>query len=134
MKEEAAEGSRRGILVPALIQDVAIPLGFRRFQAAQLVGWKRGAPTPEFEQLLASVEALLNLGSGTEQTVPERSLPGESGAAAFPDSAMREQSSAWGVAASGKRIFAELGSLWPFSISAGFPFVIYLLLDQSLSG
>ena len=34
--DEAGEGMRRGILVPALLQDVEIPLGFREVQAIDL--------------------------------------------------------------------------------------------------
>lgn len=41
--EEAEEGKERGILIPALIEAVEPPLGFRRLHAADLVGWD-GAP------------------------------------------------------------------------------------------
>ena len=39
VEQEAEEGLRRKILVPAMIDRVTIPLGFRNLQAANLVGW-----------------------------------------------------------------------------------------------
>src|SRR6266852_349157 len=59
VKEEAAEGARRKVLVPALIDDVPIPLGFRRIEAAQLIAWQADSDDPEFFQLLESVSHIL---------------------------------------------------------------------------
>jgi hypothetical protein len=39
VKTEASEGDKRGILIPVLIDDVKIPLEFRRMQAADLKDW-----------------------------------------------------------------------------------------------
>ncbi len=44
VRTEAEEGRRRGILVPALLDAVKIPLAFRRIQAANLVTWSGGLP------------------------------------------------------------------------------------------
>jgi hypothetical protein len=38
VKDEAQEGNRRGVLIPASIEDVRLPLGFRQLQTANLVG------------------------------------------------------------------------------------------------
>lgn len=48
VQEEADEGERRGILVPALLEDVLPPIGFRSIQAADLKEWdpKRLASLP----------------------------------------------------------------------------------------
>lgn len=59
VKEEADIGKSRGILVPALIEDVEIPFGYKRIQAARLVDWKGTLNHPEFEQLLTSIRAVL---------------------------------------------------------------------------
>jgi hypothetical protein len=67
VKEEAAEGQKRNILVPVLIEDITIPLGFRRLQAARLVGWKKNSDSPEFNQLLEAVASVL----GTDVVPPE---------------------------------------------------------------
>jgi hypothetical protein len=66
VKEEAAEGRKRDILVPVLIEDVTIPLGFRSLQAAQLVGWSKDAESPEFSQLQEAVAEVL----GTDHSRP----------------------------------------------------------------
>ena len=39
VKDEAARGKKRKILVPALLEDVDIPLGFGRIEAADLREW-----------------------------------------------------------------------------------------------
>lgn len=59
VKTEAAEGARRRILVPALIEEVTIPLEFRRIQAASLVGWTASSPHTGFDALVQSVAALV---------------------------------------------------------------------------
>lgn len=59
VKTEAAEGKRRKILVPALIDDVEIPLEFRRIQAARLVDWQGKSPHPEFDQLSEAISKVL---------------------------------------------------------------------------
>jgi len=55
VKTEAAEAMRRKILVPAVIDQVTIPLEFRRLQAADLSHW-RGEPShPELEKFFDSI-------------------------------------------------------------------------------
>ena len=39
VKAEAAEAAARNILVPAFIEDVALPIQFKRMQSADLTGW-----------------------------------------------------------------------------------------------
>lgn len=58
---EAAEGNRRGILIPALFEDnVRIPLEFRLIEAARLTDW-RGEPSghAEFDNLMVAIQDLL---------------------------------------------------------------------------
>ncbi|MDH3671763.1 MAG: TIR domain-containing protein, partial [Gammaproteobacteria bacterium] len=60
VKTEAAEGAKRGILVPVLIEDVQIPLAFRRIQAENLINWD-GTPTSQvFQKLLADIANVLS--------------------------------------------------------------------------
>jgi hypothetical protein len=59
VKVEAAEGVRRRILVPALIEDVPIPLEFRRIQAAGLVAWRGATRHPGLASLVSSVARIL---------------------------------------------------------------------------
>jgi hypothetical protein len=59
VKEESSEGVNRNILIPVLIDDVKIPLGFRQIQAAQLIDWSGTLPNPEFDLLLKSVTELV---------------------------------------------------------------------------
>ena len=46
VKNEAAAAAERGVLVPAMLDEVRIPLEFRRKQTVNLVGWK-GDPKHE---------------------------------------------------------------------------------------
>lgn len=75
VKEEAAEGARRGILVPCLIDDVRIPLGFGRIQTASLIDWKGEADHSGFQQLCAalaaSIEAATARATARFATVPK---------------------------------------------------------------
>lgn len=48
VKSEAEEAMERGILLPILMDDVKIPMGFRRIEAARLIDWKGDASDPEF--------------------------------------------------------------------------------------
>jgi hypothetical protein len=59
VKEESSEGVKRKILIPVLIDDVEIPLGFKRIQAARLIDWSGTLPNPEFDILLKSVTELM---------------------------------------------------------------------------
>ena len=67
VKVEAAEGNRRGILLPALIEDDAkIPLEFRYIQASRLTDWRGEAEHTEFGTLRAAVSELLGHAAQTQ--------------------------------------------------------------------
>jgi formylglycine-generating enzyme required for sulfatase activity len=59
IRTEAAEGDRRGILIPVLIEDVTPPLAFRLIEAAKFIDWDGTVPNPEFDLLLGSVSKML---------------------------------------------------------------------------
>ena len=63
VKTEAAEAMRRKILVPVLIEEVKIPLEFRRLQAADLSHWNGEKAHEELQKFFASIET--NVGEGT---------------------------------------------------------------------
>lgn len=76
VKTEADEGLRRGILVPALIANVKIPLAFRRIQAADLIDWQGEATSPGIVELLGSIAEILGDGEveGEIHTTPQQQL------------------------------------------------------------
>jgi formylglycine-generating enzyme required for sulfatase activity len=80
VETEAGEGKQRGILVPALLDEVAIPLEFRRIQAANLVGWQGDTAHAEFGKLVRDVSAML--GTSTPATTVS-SVKRVDGSAAF---------------------------------------------------
>jgi hypothetical protein len=57
---EADEGRRRGILVPAMLDDVEIPFAFRRIHTANLIGWSGGSPGDQFDELARAVSDVLS--------------------------------------------------------------------------
>jgi formylglycine-generating enzyme required for sulfatase activity len=61
VKTEAAEGNRRGILIPALIEDnVRIPLEFRLIEAARITDWRgESSGHAEFDNFLVAIQELL---------------------------------------------------------------------------
>ena len=58
--DEAEIGKQRGILVPAWIDNVEIPLGFRGILTASLVDWNGRSPHTGFDQLLEAVRSTLH--------------------------------------------------------------------------
>ena len=59
VRTEANEGERREILIPVLIDDVTIPLEFRRIEAAKLVDWDGVSGHPELDGLLEAAARLV---------------------------------------------------------------------------
>jgi TIR domain len=69
VKNEAAVAAERGVLVPALIDNIKLPLEFRRKQTADLVGWD-GTPSHEgFQALCDGVATKANI-TGVAQRQP----------------------------------------------------------------
>jgi len=66
VKDEASEGAKRGILVPVLIDDIEIPLGFRQLHTARLTNWATSSFSQEFYDILESVEQLLSRSQSSE--------------------------------------------------------------------
>lgn len=62
VKNEAAVASQRGVLVPASVESVKLPLEFRRKQTAELVGWNGDSSHSGFQALCEGISA--TLGSG----------------------------------------------------------------------
>jgi hypothetical protein len=75
VRAEAAEGMRRGILVPAFLENVKIPLEFRRIQAANLTSWNGSVGDPKFDQFLQSVAMLMQPTTIGPTPVAVASLP-----------------------------------------------------------
>jgi len=61
VKNEAAMAAERGVLVPALIDSVKLPLEFRRKQAADMVGWDGNLSHRGFQALCDGVAARANI-------------------------------------------------------------------------
>lgn len=58
---EAARGKKRGILLPAMIDEVSslIPIEFSRIQAVELIRWNEQVYDAEFQKLIAPVSQLI---------------------------------------------------------------------------
>jgi len=59
VQTEASEGRRRGILIPVLIEEVIIPLEFRRIQAAVLIDWDGKSPHAGVDKLVGAVAEII---------------------------------------------------------------------------
>ncbi len=72
VKEEAAEGRERGMLVPVLIELVQPPLGFRRIQAADLSAWKGDRAAQDYTELLTAIREMTGdaAASGASESYP----------------------------------------------------------------
>jgi hypothetical protein len=72
VRNEAALAAERGVLVPALIDRVDLPLEFRRKQTVDLVGWDGGTSHEGFQALCRGITAEI---SGTAPP-PRQVTPG----------------------------------------------------------
>jgi TIR domain len=61
VKNEAAVAAERGVLVPALIDNVKVPLEFRRKQTADLVNWDEAPSHGGFQALCDGVATKTNI-------------------------------------------------------------------------
>ncbi len=59
VREEASDAKRRDVLIPALVEHVEPPFGFKLRQAVDLTSWNGTASAPEFSPLAAALRALL---------------------------------------------------------------------------
>lgn len=72
VKTEALEGDSRGILVPVLIEEVTLPLAFKRIEAAKLMDWDGTSDHEEFDLLLNSVAGILGRPQAENKKSPEK--------------------------------------------------------------
>src|SRR6185369_16482362 len=69
VKTEAAEGLARKVLVPVRIEEINLPLEFRRLQTVDLSRWKGDSSDAELGQLLQAIASLLK--SEVRLTTPQ---------------------------------------------------------------
>ena len=77
VKDEAQEGLKRRILVPARLETVDSPFGFRQIQTADLSDWDGSASHPEMQSLLRGVGKLISrpLTHTTDLDAPPKPRP-----------------------------------------------------------
>jgi formylglycine-generating enzyme required for sulfatase activity len=71
VKAEAEEGRRRGILIPVMIDEARIPLGFRQIQTARLVDWQGTEAHEGFDIVMRALTDLLGPPTAKEVMEPE---------------------------------------------------------------
>lgn len=90
VRNEADVGARRNALISVLIDDVTVPLAFRRVQAADLIGWKGDPNDPRLSELMQAIAFFLD---GTSPHEPRRDTapmrPAASSAARFEPAAIQ---------------------------------------------
>lgn len=59
VRSEAADARDRNILIPAMLEDVKVPLAFRHLQTAQLQDWSGDREHPQAQALRAAVAAVM---------------------------------------------------------------------------
>jgi hypothetical protein len=70
--DEASEGQKRNVLVPAFLESVLPPLGFRQTHAADLADWGGGLLDAAFQALCRDVSAILDPGARRPSPTPAR--------------------------------------------------------------
>ena len=59
VRTEAMEGLERGMLFPTRLDDVVVPLAFKRTQAATLEGWAPGKTNAELDRFISALHSFL---------------------------------------------------------------------------
>ena len=77
VKEEADEGLNKEILIPVIIEDVLLPMGFRRIQAVDLIKWDPAEASQNFQFLIENVAQILAQPPSTDVNNDERTEGGE---------------------------------------------------------
>jgi tetratricopeptide (TPR) repeat protein len=75
VKDEAQEGASRGILVPALVEKVSPPFGFRQVQTADLSDWGGSPAHAELQSLLRGISRLISRPVSAPAPPDDRSAP-----------------------------------------------------------
>lgn len=75
VSDEAAVGARRGVLVPAMLEKVPLPLEFSHKQTADLTDWNGDRSNNGFQALCDGVAAVVGRPSPTERKEPELARP-----------------------------------------------------------
>src|SRR5271166_6566400 len=70
---EAGEARRRGVLIPVLLDDVEMPLEFKRLQTANLVGWSGDLSAPGFNDLTEAIAQLAT--KDNTDALPKSAVP-----------------------------------------------------------
>lgn len=70
VKNEAASAAERGALVPALIENIKIPLEFRRKQTADLISFKGDAAHGGFQGLCEGISTIISAGTPAYKISP----------------------------------------------------------------
>ena len=99
VKNEAAVAAERGVLIPAIIGGVKLPLEFRRRQAAELGGWKGDPSHSGFQALCEGITTVVG-NSRLHRPVPR------------VQSARRNSRRAWAVAAIAVIVVGVLLGVW----------------------
>ena len=71
VRSEALEAMEREILVPVRLDNVRLPMAFRRVQTVDLMGWPNRHDQAQYKRLIGSVATFI---AGTLQADPERVL------------------------------------------------------------
>lgn len=74
VKNEAAVAAERGVLVPALIENVKLPLEFRRRQTVDLAGWNGDETHGGLSSLQEGISAAV-AGAATGRSIPPTPAP-----------------------------------------------------------
>lgn len=75
VKDEAQRAADSGRLIPILVDEVPIPLGFGRIQTADLTSWREGEFHPQLEYVIESIAVFTGRGLVAEERTGFRVLP-----------------------------------------------------------
>ena len=112
--DESGEGKRRGILVPATVDGVAPPIGFRQLHVANLVDWDGNASDTRLTGLIDAINSLISRDSVVTNEI---SLPLSSASTHYSTQPiLLSSASRWKQFATRRKLFA-FGFLLVFAVT-----------------
>ena len=72
VRAEAGEASDRDVLIPVILEDVKIPLAFRRIQAEPMMDWQGDRQAESWQRIILKADALVGERGGQTETEAEK--------------------------------------------------------------
>ena len=115
VKTEAAEAASRSILVPVMVENVLVPIEFKRIQSANLAVWNGDQDHTEFRSVLASIDRLMSNPQKAAATIPLKAATNTNWGK-HPEEGKSSGLYKWSMLAAVVLLLTGTGALWVYKL------------------